>query len=115
LTFVSTLEDASVRKGVLWAGALGMVAGAVLPAALHRGPSWFAWIPAGLLVLWVVSRAVRAKDKKGIMLMVRDGVAGFILIDASIVMRFQEPALGLAIAALLIPAFGLMQVFKRLA
>lgn len=115
LTFVSTLEDASLRKGVLRLGAMGMVAGALLPAAAHLPASWRGLVPAGVLVAWVVFRTCRAADKRSIMLMIRDGVAGFILLDASIVLRFQEPALGLAIVALLVPAFALVAVFKRLA
>ena len=114
LTFVSTLEDGSLRKRVLWLGAAGMAAGALLPAAVELPKYWHGLVPAVLLVAWVFWRASRAADKKGIMLMVRDGVAGFILLDASLVTRFQEPWLGLAIAALLLPAFGLIALFKRL-
>jgi 4-hydroxybenzoate polyprenyltransferase len=114
LTFVSTLEDGAVRRGVLWLGAAGMVAGALLPS-LAALPAWQALGPAGLLVLWVLFRALRATDRKGLLLMVRDGVAGFILLDASIAIRYYDPRIGLAIAALLIPAFLLIALFKRLA
>jgi hypothetical protein len=114
LTFVSRQEDGAVRRGPLWLGAAGMVAGALLPA-VTRLPGWHGLGPAGLLVLWILWRASRAADKKGVMLMVRDGVAGFILLDASIVARYPDPVAALAIAALLVPAFGLVAVFKRLA
>jgi hypothetical protein len=115
LTFVSTLEDVALRKSVLWLGAAGMIVGALLPTAVVLPEYWRGLGPAGLLILWVLYRALNAKDKKGVMLMVRDGVAGFILLDASIVLRHQDPILALGIAALLIPAFGLVAVFKRLA
>lgn len=113
LTYVSTLEDGPVKTARVWMGTVGMTVGLLLPSVLARGITP-ALGPAGVLLLWILWRATRAVDKKGVMLMVRDGVAGFILLDASIVMSTGKVVEGTVLAALLIPAFGLMQVFKRL-
>lgn len=114
LTFVSTLEDGGVvHQNRLWFGACGMIAAALLPVVL-QGFSAFALVPAGALAAWILFRARQAVNKKGVMLMVRDGVAGFILLDASIVMATGQVVEGVMLAALLVPAFGLMQIFKRL-
>ena len=48
------------------------------------------------------------------MLLVRDGVAGFILLDSSIVLATGALVPGVAIAALLIPAILCLSIFKRL-
>lgn len=110
LTFVSTLEEGQTGGLRLWAGTAAMLLGALSPAILHPA----SLVPGGLLAAWVLLRALRAKDRKSIMLMVRDGVAGFILLDAALVapLGWVAPAL---IASLLVPAFLLLQLFKRLA
>ncbi|HYE98791.1 MAG TPA: hypothetical protein VEJ18_07765 [Planctomycetota bacterium] len=113
LTYISTLEDGPVKPGRVWIGTAGMIAGLAVPCILPKQITP-ALGPAGVLLLWILWRATRAVDKKGVMLMVRDGVAGFILLDASIVMSTGKVVEGTVLAALLIPAFGLMQIFKRL-
>jgi hypothetical protein len=111
LTFVSTLEDGEGRKGLRWLGVAGMSAAALAPAALGR---WPALIPAGLLVAWLLRRAAAPPDKRNVMLLVRDGVAGFILLDAALLASFGRFAEAGAVAALLVPAFALVALFKRL-
>ncbi|HEX7896428.1 MAG TPA: hypothetical protein VF950_01515 [Planctomycetota bacterium] len=111
LTFVSTLEDGQGRKGLRWLGVAGMAGAAVAPAILGR-PT--AWVPALLLAGWLVKRALAEPDRKGVMLLVRDGVAGFILLDATLLASFGRTAEAAVVAALLLPAFGLMAIFRRL-
>jgi 4-hydroxybenzoate polyprenyltransferase len=111
LTFVSTLEDGEGRKGLRWLGVAGMSASAVVPAVLGR--PW-ALVPALLLAAWLVKRAAAPPDKKNVMLLVRDGVAGYILLDAVLLAssgRYVEAAV---VAALLVPAFALVALFRRL-
>ena len=48
------------------------------------------------------------------MLMVRDGVAGFILLDATLLASMGRTAEAAAVSLLLLPAFGLMAIFRRL-
>lgn len=111
LTFVSTLEDGEGRKGLRWIGVAGMIGAALAPAVVGRP---LAFVPAGLLAAWLVKRALAAPDKKNVMLLVRDGVAGFILLDAALLASFGRNVEAAAVAALLLPAFGLMAVFRRL-
>jgi 4-hydroxybenzoate polyprenyltransferase len=118
LTWVSTLEEGQVRRPVVLLGALVMAMGALVPLVVHS--AWYfhraLWglVPAGVLVGWTFCRASRARDRRGIMLLVRDGVAGFILLDAT-----QLAARGLlvqaaGVAALLVPAALSVAGFKRL-
>jgi hypothetical protein len=111
LTFVSTLEDGEGRKGLRWIGVAGMAGAALAPAILGRP---LAWIPATLLVSWLFKRAAAPPDRKNVMLLVRDGVAGFILLDAVLLASFGRNVEAAAVAALLLPAFGLMAIFRRL-
>jgi 4-hydroxybenzoate polyprenyltransferase len=135
LTYVSTLEDVEFSRGTLTVGVGMMSAGALLavvafplllfmfvsdltgrvsfpPVGIVRWPESMA--PLGLIA-WLLSRALRAKDRKGVMLLVRDGVAGIILLDSMILLGAGLPRQGLWIAALLLPAAAAVAIFKRLA
>jgi 4-hydroxybenzoate polyprenyltransferase len=134
LTFVSTLEDGAVNRRVLGAGAAFMVLGAILAAfvrplaehvrfynsedwAVIYGPGAPPWIAApfsAALAAWVLYRARNARDKKGVMLLVRDGVGGIIVLDAALLASYQ-PLHACFVAALVIPAIASVAVFKKLA
>ena len=111
LTFVSTLEEGEGNKRLRWLGVAGMSAAALAPAAVGR---WPALIPAVLLAGWLLRRAAAVPDKKNVMLLVRDGVAGYLLLDAVLLASFGRFVEAGLIAALLLPAFGLVAIFKRL-
>ena len=138
LTYVSTLEDSEVDRVKVAMGAAFMILGVLLAAAGARviadltefGPSgkgvlhgiasevkdnWFG-IPFGaILAAWIIRRAVAARDKKGIMLMIRDGVAGIIFLDAALLGSECGLVPALCVSALLIPAAVSVAIFKRLA
>lgn len=113
LTFVSTLEDGEGRKGLRWLGVSGMAGAALVTAGMGwRHP--LAFLPALLLAGWLFKRASAPPEKKNIMLMVRDGVAGFILLDATLLASLGRTSEAAAVSLLLLPAFGLMALFRRL-
>jgi 4-hydroxybenzoate polyprenyltransferase len=134
LTFVSTLEDGAVNRRVVAAGAALMVLGAVFaafvaPMSEHLrfynsedwavilgsgGSTWAASAFSLVLAAWVVRRALAAVDKKGVMLLVRDGVGGIILLDAALLASYAVVPAAL-IAALVLPAILSVAVFKKLA
>ncbi|HZE96409.1 MAG TPA: UbiA family prenyltransferase [Planctomycetota bacterium] len=126
LTYVSTLEDAALDRRKLMIGAVGMSIGALLAATVvplililthghrHTGQLVLSLAAAWILVAWIVRRARRANDRKGLMLMVRDGVAGYILVDAAIVLSEGPPLKGLLVASLLAPAILSLYIFKKL-
>jgi hypothetical protein len=70
---------------------------------------------AAVLAGWIVRRARGAGEKKGVMLLVRDGVGGIILLDAALLASFDSPVPALGIAALVVPAVISVALFKRLA
>jgi hypothetical protein len=127
LTYVSTLEDGPVDRRKVVVGAVGMsvcallaacmspVAEAVWGESLSKFHLFPALIPAWALVGWLGRRAWRAKERKDVMLLVRDGVAGIILVDAAMVLSFNEVVKGLMVAGLLIPAIFCLFLFKKLA
>ena len=133
LTYVSTLEDVGPARTKLTVGTIGMTLGALLAAAAGPAvqvfvfftPSAEAWGDALtrpwafgfalVLIAAIVRRARGARDKKGVMLLVRDGVGGIIFLDGALVASFQEPMLALGIAGLVIPAALSVAVFKKLA
>lgn len=137
LTYVSTLEEGqALSRGRLATGAGVMILAALAAASvgllwrlvLGSSPrdllaqtresfSWTAVVVASSLGVWLARRAVRARDRKGVMLLVRDGVAGIILVDASLVLSLtvRPVAWGLGVAALLLPAAGAVALFKKLA
>lgn len=117
LTFISTVEEGEVRRRVVLLGAAFMGIAALLPGLLHacvRGSFW-GFIPAGVLIVWICARAMRATDRKGVMLLVRDGVAGFILLDSAQLAAAGKLGPAAAVAALLIPAALSVAWFKKLA
>ncbi len=126
LTFASTFEERRMdRRGprIAWAACvLGMVAGAVAPPFLPRawGGESVAVRPAALAVSallagWIMLRARRVGRRPAeVKLLVRDGVAGIILLDASMVMSWGAFFLGLAVAALILPAAFGVWLFRRL-
>lgn len=140
LTYVSTLEDGIPHRGKLAFGAGAMVIGAglacnLIPTAFairgidhpwvipieHAPFSWRAALLMGVLALWILRRAFGAKDKKGIMLFVRDGVGGIIVLNAALLASLQpwyeRDAVNVpfGVAALLIPAIFSVAIFKKLA
>ncbi len=117
LTFISTLEEGELRRRVVILGAFLMGVAGLLPAALYaliRGIPW-GFVPAGALIAWISYRAARATDRKGVMLLVRDGVAGFILLDATWLAAAGRLLPAAAVAALLLPAALSVAWFKKLA
>lgn len=140
LTYVSTLEDGAVHRGKLWVGAGFMVVGAGLTAFVYPLADALRWdsgssaaaafgrlamqlyedqqyrsVPFTVLLGgWVIWRAWKAVDKKGIMLLVRDGVGGIILLNASLLASFAiVPAC--FVASLILPAILSVAIFKKLA
>jgi hypothetical protein len=127
LTYVSTLEEGGPARAKLMFGSLFMGAGAWMAAlagpAVDRFVYWGPFVikqvwPAVIALAlsgWVRFRARRAVDKKGIMLLVRDGVGGIILLDAALLASFDGTIPALFIAALILPAAVSVAIFKRLA
>jgi 4-hydroxybenzoate polyprenyltransferase len=130
LTYVSTLEDVGPSRTKLMVGTALMSVGALLAAmtgpavqiavyfapfseAAFRSPSAFLF--SIVLIGWIVRRAAHAEDKKGVMLLVRDGVAGIIVLDAALLASFEDVMTGLLVASLLGPAALSVAIFKRLA
>jgi hypothetical protein len=152
LTFVSTLEEGTLKRARIWIGVGFMVLAALMTVhwvpACHYGsldytvagnthvqfvhgtdivsnlkayltfhfrPVVPALLPALALSSWLITRAAKARDRKGVMLLVRDGVAGIVLLDATLVMSGGTILGGFWIALLLLPAFWMISIFKRLA
>ena len=126
LTAVSTFEDRAEagmgRTAGLGAGLLLMILAALVPAA-----GWPVWkgipvrveavVAGALLAGWIGVRAGRilvGQSPAAIRLLVRDGVAGIIVLDASMVLACGHTGPGLAVAALLIPAVLAVWGFKKL-
>jgi len=88
----------------------------------HFG-GWFKLSPAALicsstLIGWIAFRAWRARDRKGVMLLVRDGIGGIILLDAAWLMsepRDNATLHGILLMLLVLPAIVSVALFKRLA
>jgi len=134
LTYVSTLEDGTPNRRHLVFGAAFMVLGAglstfVAPMAEHLrffnsenpqvifGVGAARWAPvlfAAALSTWILYRAWKAADKKGVMLLVRDGVGGIILLDASLLASY-DLKIACLVAALTLPAIFSVALFKKLA
>jgi 4-hydroxybenzoate polyprenyltransferase len=130
LTYVSTLEDASPSRRKVMVGAALMSAGALLAAlagpvlqiVVYFAPFWeaaskfpWAFLFSIILIGWTVRRAAHADDEKSIMLLVRDGVGGIILLDAALLASCEDVVSALMVASLLVPAALSVAVFKRLA
>jgi 4-hydroxybenzoate polyprenyltransferase len=141
LTFVSTLEEGVPDRRRLFAGVAVMLVGANLASTIvnltyywemldtwnpfivakHVPISWPATLLSAVLSAWILRRAVKAVDKKGVMLLVRDGVGGIIILDAALLASLYPaydngPAyLWIAVAALVLPAIVSVALFKKLA
>jgi 4-hydroxybenzoate polyprenyltransferase len=133
LTYVSTLEDVGPARVKLTVGAFFMGAGAALAAIAGPAVQTLVYfVPAGEafkewaarswsigfslgLILHVVQRAFRATDRKGVMLLVRDGVGGIILLDAALLASFGDKIPAFLLTLLVIPAAASVALFKRLA
>lgn len=132
LTFVSTLEEGEVSKARLFFGVGLMILAAAAPA-LVISPFWrpeaglprageglvlrgnpAASLAALLLIAWLAARGARARDRRGVMLLVRDGVAGIIVLDATLLLAAGLTVPGIVVAGLVLPAALLVAVFKRL-
>jgi len=134
LTYVSTLEDGTPNRRHLAVGGAFMVLGAVLsvfvaPMAEHLrffntenprvifglgAPRWAPLLFAAALSGGVLFRAWKAADKKGVMLLVRDGVGGIILLDASLLASY-DLITAFLVAAAILPAILSVAIFKKLA
>ena len=68
---------------------------------------------AVLLSGWLVYRGCRAKDRAGVMLLVRDGVGGIILLNATLLMSADQILYGILMGALIIPVALCLSSFKR--
>jgi 4-hydroxybenzoate polyprenyltransferase len=120
LTFVSTLEEGRFSRRRLAAGAGAMGAAALLGSHWSRyldeaipiaAP---ALVTSAILAGWIAWRAVKARDKKGIMLLVRDGVGGVIVLDGTLLMSAGLLIPGLIVASLVLPAALCVAWFKKL-
>jgi 4-hydroxybenzoate polyprenyltransferase len=120
LTFASTLEEGEARRKPLLAWTGVMALGALLSVVMTSlfADDWgtgHAWALSVGLVAWIGWRAWNAVDRKGIMLLVRDGVAGIIVVDATLLLSARIFDAGFSILALLVPAVLLVAWFKKLA
>ena len=128
LTYVSTLEEESLDRRRLWVGTASMILGAFMAAtwnpilqgfipwgATRTHVPWKAFLVSLVLALWISERARRARDKRGVMLLVRDGIIGIILLHTSELSTYDLNIEAACIAALVIPAALSVAVFKRLA
>ena len=137
LTYVSTLEDREGHRARLWTGVAAMILGALLAASVgvwnaalfsglatsYNSGEGLRWgvPPAALavslaLVAGLIYRARGAKDRRGIMLVVRDGIGGIILLESSVVVsKTGDLWLGLALVSLIVPAVISVAIFKKLA
>lgn len=130
LTYVSTLEDVGPSRRKLFVGTAFMAVGALL--AVFAGPtiqtlvhfasfwesflkSLWGFLFAIVLIGWLVRRAAHADDKKGIILLVRDGVGGIILLDAALLASCEDAVSAMMVASLALPAALSVAIFKRLA
>ncbi|MBI3856353.1 MAG: UbiA family prenyltransferase [Planctomycetes bacterium] len=136
LTYVSTLEEGNLDRRRLWIGASLMMAAALMMASwiplagaawrsLKYGDPglevglvklpWLALFIATFLIHWIFKRTWQARDRKGILLLVRDGIGGIILLNATLLMSLWMVKEGLAVAALLVHAALSVMIFKKLA
>ena len=119
LTFVSTLEEGKIRLSVIAIGASFMVLGAFMPGLIRLlvgmevAPQ--GWIVSAALSCLVIWRSAQARDRRGVMMIVRDGVAGIIILDAAILCSEGLIEQGLVIAVLIIPALLFIAAFKKFA
>ena len=131
LTYVSTLEDEIPSKRKVYFGTammgigalLAALAGTVVQIVIHDATfttsnvvkSASALAFSFILTVALFRRAAHAVDEKGVMLLVRDGVGGIILLDSALLASCEDWISGVMIASLLVPAALSVAVFKRLA
>ncbi len=118
LTFISTLEEGKGSKRMMVFGVVSMALAAAAPVFIGRlcfaSPySDWGWAASAPLIAWIAWRVRKDWDREGIMKLVRDGVAGVILLDASMVLSAGHWLRGPAVAALLIPAVLFVWLFTR--
>lgn len=119
LTVISRQED---RKAVQLSWILVAVSAMSLAAAwaAFLGPSLSGasssarWLVLLILVGGLAWRARGAADRAGVMLLVRDGVGGIILLDAIYLLSAGFHDEGLTVAALVLPAALGVWLFKKL-
>jgi 4-hydroxybenzoate polyprenyltransferase len=118
LTFVSTLEDKKFSKTGVIVGAAVMAIAAAWPAllafAISGDRSEARWLVLAILAGGLAYRAKKAEDRAGVMLLVRDGVGGIILLDAIYLLSSGSHDEGLAVATLVLPAAAAVALFKKL-
>ena len=120
LTFVSTLEEGGLSRRRLAAGAGAM--GVAVLLVSHWRRYWNDSIPivasalvtSVILAGWIAWRAVNARDKKGIMVFVRDWVGGIIVLEGTLLMSAGLLIPGLIVASLVLPAALCVVWFKKL-
>lgn len=140
VTYVSTQEDGVPSRARIAAGAGFMVlatglAAFVFPLAesvvfmntlnpvehceyTAGNMVWWRPVPfTAALSCWILYRAWKAVDRKGVMLLVRDGVGGIIILDAALWSGFGTGDYwkSWAIAGLVLPAIVSVAIFKKLA
>jgi len=118
LTFVSTMEDKKFNKAGVIIGTGVMCIAAAWPTifsfALTGDRTEARWLVLIILVGWLGYRAHKASDRKGVMLLVRDGVGGIILLNAIYLLSSGSHDEGLAVATLVLPAAAAVALFKKL-
>jgi hypothetical protein len=120
LTLVSMLEEGPPRRG-LFAISVGGMLGAVIGAAMIGWLFvWTFYAPAVALSLFLVGwlsvrvvQAWRIPVRGRIMSLVREGVMGIILLDASVVLWSGRLLEGGLVAALLIPSYFCLVGFRN--
>lgn len=139
LATLHPLEREDIQRSRLWIGVGAMVVAAGLSTSLHppSQPDWYdyessliSWtrgvfnpgiffggrVAAGVLSAWLCWRAWAIRDRTRTVCFVRDGIAGFIVLDSSLLMsNGRDGESGLLIAGLLIPVLFSRWMFKRLA
>jgi hypothetical protein len=107
LTMWSTREERSGGRGALALLGLGLVA---VPLA---GARWASAAASAWILPWV-ARAVARPEPARLMQVVRWGVLGIILLDASFLAARDRWIEAGAVAALMVPALSLLPLFRRL-
>jgi 4-hydroxybenzoate polyprenyltransferase len=114
LTLWSTGEDRGGGRRGFPALVGSALAWAPLSAAIRPAPHrWAALIPSLWILPWVL-RAVARPEPVRMMQVVRWGVLGIILLDASFLAALGRWTEAGVVAALILPALALLPVFRRL-
>lgn len=144
LTFISTLEDGPIRRArvalgaalmglavflaVQWVPLTAFIGGNTPPS--HWGSTYYTVlnyfksefrlsIPLAAtslaLIGWMGFRAYRVRERKDVMLLVRDSIGGIIVLNAIVLMSVGSTTAGFALLGLILPAVVSVAIFKRLA